>query len=262
MGAKHIKHEFDLTCSHTAILRVFRENNLSTRKRRRRHKRRNDLRAIKATWPAFRQIDIDTKYLTDLPHYWPQAQALGLPKYQYTARDVTTGWMALGFANQNTATAACCFADRIGRFLSASGIDLTKTTFQSDNGPEFKGCFRADRKRDGLEKTVADLGSRLRFIPPGAWSYNADVETAHSIIEPEFYDIENFENRWDFYQRVWAYQTWFNAARKNGSKGYKSPWDILNEKLDKPSLGLLTLPPVMTDLLISDGCAKILGHTQ
>lgn len=252
MGAKHLRYEFDLPCSHIAILRVFRDNGLSTRKKPRRHRKRADLRAIKAKWPAFQQIIIDTKHLTDLPHYWPQAQTLGLPKYQYTARDVSTGWLALGFANENTSAAACCFADRVGRYLADGGIDLTKTIWQSDNGPEFKGCFRYDRSRDGLEKVIADLGSKHRFIPPGAWSYNADVETVHDLIETEFYNLENFESRWDFYQRAWAYQVYFNTARKNGSKGYKTPWDILKEKLPNPSRALLTHPPVMTDILLPD----------
>jgi len=252
MGAKHLKAEFDLPCSHIAILRVFREYGLQTRKRATRPRKRQDLRAIKAAWPAFSRIVIDTKYLTDLPHYWPQAQALGLPKYQYTARDPSTGWMALGFAQENTSVAACAFAERLGRDLIACGIDLTKTVWQSDNGPEFKGCYRYDRTRDGLEKVIEGLGSRHRFIPPGAWSYNADVETVHGIIEPEFYDLENFEGPWDFFQRAWAYQLYFNAARKNGSRGYKTPWDILTQKLKKPPRCLLTMPPVMTDLLISD----------
>ena len=252
MGAKRLKAEFDLPCSHIAILRVFREQGLQTRKRATRPRKRKDPRAIKAAWPAFSQIVIDTKYLTDLPHYWPQAQALGLPKYQYTVRDPSTGWMALGFARENTSVAACAFAERVGRHLTECGVDLSQTVWQSDNGAEFKGCYRYDRTRDGLEKVIGDLGSRHRFIPPGAWSYNADVETVHGIIEPEFYDLENFQSPWDFFQRVWAYPLYFNAARKNGSRGYKTPWDLLTQKLNKPHRGLLTMPPVMTDLLISD----------
>ena len=252
MGAKHLKHEFDLPCSHVAILRVYRQHGLSTRTRPRRHHKRKDLRDIKAKWAAFQQVVIDTKHLNDLPHYWPQAMALGLPKYQHTVRDVTTGWMALGFTNENTAASACCFVERVGRHLTNCGIDLTQTVWQSDNGSEFKGCFRYDRTRDGLEKVIADLGSRHRFIPPGAWSYNADVETVHALIEPEFYDLEHFESRWDFFQRAWAYQIYFNAARKNGSKGYKTPWDILKDKLDKPNQALLTMPPVMSDILLPD----------
>jgi transposase len=252
MGAKHLKGEFDLPCSHVAILRVFRTHGLGTRKTPRRHRKRKDLRAIKAAWPAFAQIDIDTKHLDDLPHYWPQAQALGLPKYQYTARDVSTGWMALGYANQNTATAACCFARQVGRALREAGIDLSKTVWQSDNGSEFQGCYRQDRSRDGLEKVIADLNSQHQFIPPGRWSYNADVETVHALIETEFYDLEHFDSPWDFYQRAWGYLVYFNTARKTGSRGYKSPWDILKEKIDTPHKTLLTLPPIMTDLLIPD----------
>ena len=45
---------------------------------------------------------------------------------------------------------------------------------------------------------------------------------------------------------------YFNAARKNRSRGYKTPWDILTQKLNKPNRGLLTMPPVMTDVRLPD----------
>jgi len=36
----------------------------------------------------------------DIPHYRPQMKTLGLPKYQFTAREVCSGLMYLGFANE------------------------------------------------------------------------------------------------------------------------------------------------------------------
>ena len=141
-GAKHLKYEFDLPCAHVAVLRGYRQHGLSTRNRPRRHHKRKDLRDLKATWAAFQQVVIDTRPLNDLPHYRPPAVTLGLPKYQHTARDAATGWMALGFTHENTSTAACCFVDRLGRHLIDCGIDLSQTVWQSDNGSEFKGCCR------------------------------------------------------------------------------------------------------------------------
>src|SRR5580700_5694561 len=52
------------------------------------YQRKQDLAHIKATWRVFQQISADTKYLDDIPRYWPQAQALDLPAIQYSARDV------------------------------------------------------------------------------------------------------------------------------------------------------------------------------
>ena len=93
---------------------------------------------------------VDTKDLKDIPHYWPQMEALKLPRYQFTAREVRSGLMFLGFSNEKSATSACLFARLLCEHLRNCGLDLKKTKFQTDNGSEFIGCFRQDRTRDGF----------------------------------------------------------------------------------------------------------------
>ena len=78
-GAKRLKREHNLSCSHEAIRRILHEHGL-IKKRRRKHKRKKDLSKIKAKWPLFGQITVDTKDLKDIPHYWPQMKTLKLPK--------------------------------------------------------------------------------------------------------------------------------------------------------------------------------------
>ena len=250
-GAKRLKREHNLSCSHEAIRRILNEHGL-IKKRRKRHKRKRDLSKIKAKWPLFSQLTVDTKDLKDIPHYWPQMKNLSLPKYQFTAREVRSGIMFLGFANQCTAYNACLFAQILCGHLKRCGVDMKKVKFQTDNGKEFIGCFRQDRTRDGFEKVVEGFGSRHKRIPVRAWSYNSDVETVHSTIEDEFYDIENFESIKDFHQRTASYQAWYNLIRPNSNKDDKCPWQIIKKVRPKMNLEIARLPPVMLDWLGPD----------
>jgi len=119
-GSKRLKREHNLSCSHEAVRRVLRDYGLIV-KRRKKHKRKRDLSEIKKRWVLFGQITADTKELKDIPHYWPQMKMLKLPKYQFTAREVRSGLMFLGFANQCTAYNACLFAQILCGHLKSWG---------------------------------------------------------------------------------------------------------------------------------------------
>jgi len=251
MGAKRLKYMHNLACSHQAIGRILREHDL-VRKKRKKHKRKKDLSKIKRSWKLFGQITVDTKDLKDIPHYWPQMKNLKLPKYQFTAREVRSGLMFLGFANQCTAYNACLFAQILCGHLRSFGIDMEKLKFQTDNGKEFIGCFRQDKTRDGFEKVIEGFGSTHKRIPVRAWSYNSDVETVHGTIQEEFYDLENFEGIKDFHHRVASYQAWYNLVRPNMNKDDKSPWQIIKDNNPKMDIELARLPPLMLDWLGPD----------
>jgi len=251
MGAERLKRMHSLPCSHSAIGRILRDHDL-IKPRRKKHKRKKDLSKVKKQWALFGQITADTKDLKDMPHYWPQMRSMRLPKYQFTAREIRSGLMFLGFANEKSATNACLFAQILCGHLKRCGVDMEKLKFQTDNGSEFIGCFRQDGTRDGFEATVAGFGSRHKRIPVRAWSYNSDVETVHRTIEDEFYDLENFEGIKDFHQRVASYQAWYNIVRVNSNKDYKSPWQIIRELNPKMDIELVRLPPLMLDWLGPD----------
>ena len=89
-GAARMKRDFRLSLSEKALLRIWRDEGLS-KKKRRKHKTKQCLREVKRAWRLFEQTCVDTKDLCDIPELWAQAQALGLPRYQYTAREVTSG---------------------------------------------------------------------------------------------------------------------------------------------------------------------------
>ena len=254
-GSKRLKREHDLPCSHEAVRRILNEHGL-TRKHVKKHKRKASLREVKKHWKLFGQISVDTKDLKDIPHYWPQMKAFKLPKYQFTAREVRSGLMFLGFANEKSASNACLFAQILCEHLRKCSVNMRHLKFQTDNGSEFIGCFRLDKTRDGFGATVAGFKAVHKRIPPRAWSYNSDVETVHSTIESEFYDLEYFESIKDFHQRVASYQAWYNLLRENSNKDYKSPLQIIKEVDPNINPAVAKLPALMLDWLGPDYITK------
>jgi hypothetical protein len=124
-----------------AMQRIWREHGL-LQPRKKKYQRKQDLAHIKAQWALFQQISADTKDLDDIPHYWPQAQQLGLPAIQYTAREVRSGLLFWAFAQKRSASASAVFAARIQQqLLDRCGISLRDLVWQTDNGGEFKGDF-------------------------------------------------------------------------------------------------------------------------
>jgi transposase-like protein len=251
MGAKRLKFMHDLTPSHEAIRRILKEHGLS-RRRVRKHKRKASLREVKKHWKLFGQFSVDTKDLKDIPHYWPQMKTLRLPRYQFTAREVRSGLMFLGYANEQTAVNACLFIRIILEHLRDCDIRIEGMKFQSDNGHEFIGCKRMNGSRDGFGPAVEAFGAIHKRIPIKAWSYNSDVETVHSTIESEFFDLENFSGLPDFHQRIASYQAWYNILRPNMNKDYQSPWQIIRSLRPQTNPQLVRLPPLILDWLSPD----------
>jgi transposase len=88
-GARRMVQEFDLGCGKGAALRILKEHGLLNCRRKKRC-RRNDLKDEKAKWRVGEVSCVDTKDLTDIPAYWTQMKALGLPQRQYSYREVRT----------------------------------------------------------------------------------------------------------------------------------------------------------------------------
>jgi transposase len=247
-GAERLKREFELPCGISAINRILRQHGL-TRPPRRRHQRKNDLRAIKAAYQPFTRFQMDVKFLTDIPHYWPQMQQRGLPKFQYTIRELSCGAQFLAYADEVSVTYSELAARRLLVHLQQHGIDPATVVIQSDNGTEFDGTARHKRDR-GFVHTIETLfGAAHRYIPPGCSNANADVESIHSTIEPELYDIERFADLNEFLTKAATCQLWYNTARKNRSRGWKSPLDLLEEKAPMLDVRLLLLHPVLLNRL-------------
>lgn len=229
MGPQRLKRDFRLSPGLGAIARILRQNGL-TRKRKKKYEKKRDMRAIKARYKPFEENQVDVKYLNDIPHYVAQMMRdAGLPKFQYTWREVKTGATFLGFSDELSQDKACCFAAAVAAHLKRVGFGLRDfATIQTDNGSEFSGSDRRlDRDRGFTFVVEKRVGASQRFIPPGKKNHQADVETLHHWIEEEFFNLENFADRNDFFSRISAWQLWWNTTRRNGYRGDRTPDDIL-----------------------------------
>jgi hypothetical protein len=56
---------------------------------------------------------MDVKFLTDIPHYWPQMQRLRLPKSQDSIRELSCGAQTLAYADEVSVTYAEWAARRL-----------------------------------------------------------------------------------------------------------------------------------------------------
>ena len=242
-SAVRLKLEFTLPHSVKAIRRVCRDHGLNRPWRRKKPQTKRLLRDVKKHWNLFQQIDVDTKNLCDIPEYWLKLKHLGLPQYQYTARDVTTGLLFLGYSNELSLSYATVFAERIMQHLLTCGHDLTGATWQSDNGSEFIGSWQAKNDSAFTQAIQRLPGQVHRTIPPGQHRFQADVETVHNLMEQEFYEIEHFTDRANFLAKANHYQWFFNIARKNSAKENQTPWELtqIKQPSANPLLPLLSV---------------------
>ena len=256
-GARRLIREFDLPLSHRALERIWRAHGLLQR-RRRKYQKKQDLAAVKATWRLFQPISADTKDLDDLPYYWPQAQLHRLPLIQYTAREVRSGVLFLAFAQRRSAGASAVFADRIQQHLGRCGVSLRHLVWQTDNGSEFIGGHDDLGQPTGFP---AALGKSQHVrIPPGAHTYQSDVETVHRLIEDEFFDLESFSSRSEFLAQATTYQLYFNLVRPNSHKQYQTPGQIVPPLAPRSPLDLCLLRPLFLDYLLNPSRGYDLGR--
>ena len=246
IGAKQIKILENVPVSSKTICKIWRENNVSSRQRRKKHVTKNNLRHIKKEFNLFQHTCEDTKYLNDIPEYWPYMMKLGLPRVQYTYREVTSGIMYLGYADELSLTYATLFSDYIQHNLKRLGMDLSNTTRQTDNGSgsEYIGSWNAKEPSSFTLSVESIPGQKHSTIPPAHHRWQADVETVHDLIEREFYEIETFSDNPDFFNKAFSYQLFFNMVRPNTYKEDKSPWQLAQEKIHDIKKEVLMIPPV------------------
>ncbi len=255
-GAQRLKRDYELPISEKAIRKIYREENLLKRKRRKHHTKQ-DLRAVKARWRLFEQICIDTKDLNDIPEFWTPGRLLQLPVVQYTARDVVSGLQFIAYAQERSLICATLFVTILLKHLQHCGVTFDNSRIQTDNGSEFIGAWNAANDSSFTRAVQAVRGLTHVTIPPAAHTWQADVETVHGLIEDEFYMVETFVSRSDFLAKAAAYTLWFNVARTNSYKNHKTPWQIIVERNPKTNPAVVTLPPVFLDHLWQKNLASI-----
>ena len=259
-GARRLVDMFELPVGKGAAHRILRDEKL-IRPRPRKHQRKADLRAIKAAQPPLLRLQMDTKYLNDIPHYFPQMQQPGMPRFQYTIRCEALGALFLTYSCELSKTYATLTLQRVLAHLAAHGLDLTQLVVRTDLGTEFDGDT-VHYRDDGFHGALTAVGATHRFNPPAHPNANADVESSHATIEPEFFDLESFRDPAHFLAAATTYQHFFNFARKNRSRGNFTPADLLAKRAPHLSPKILLLPPILLDAHVGQdlsGAPGILG---
>lgn len=249
-GARRLKDRYKVNGSYSAIHRVIRQNGFIKPKRKRWRKRK-DLSELKKKMKFFENSQIDTKDLSDIYQYWPLMRRLGLPRYEYTLRELSTGASFYAYANENNSTYARLFAKYVIEHLKSYGIETARIVWQTDNGSEFIGSVRKKINRiSAFEKELKINEIEHGRIPPRCSYLQGDVETFHNLIEEELYEIETYGNPLEFLGKTYAYQLYFNYIRTNRYRENKAPVQILRERFPEVNDGVLNLPPIRLESLL------------
>ena len=250
MGAVQVKRVEELERSAVTIRKIWREAGVSRRRRRKKYKTKQNLREVKKKYELYKKACEDTKDLDDIPEYYIQMKKNKLPVVQYTHREVSTGIQFLAFADERSLTHATIFARYINKHLKKYDLLPDEAIRQTDNGSEYIGSWNAKEDSSYTKEINRIEGQRHSTIFPGAKTCQSDVETVHNIIEQDFYEIEKFANRGDFFDKVHTYQTFFNFERPNTYKENKTPWELAKEKNPRLKKEALMLPPIDLDAVV------------
>lgn len=242
-NAAMLKREYNIPYSEKTIRRVLHENELM-KKRKRKYQRARDLRDLKKQYEAFEKIQIDVKYLNDIPEFFREYKQYKLPKFQFTARCIRTGALFFAYGRELTVTNAVIFVTYLMKHLIKYGISVR--VIQTDNGTEFIQNWQMKEKSE-FTRRVEKFGVKHRQIPPGAKTWQSDVESSHRLIEDEFYAHVSFDSITDFFNKAAIYQKNFNFIRENKYKYNMSPKMILEAISSNTKISSLKLEPIILD---------------
>jgi hypothetical protein len=215
------------------------------------YQKKKDMSELRKSIAAFEKIQIDIKYLTDIPNFFKQMVLHGLPKYQLTARDYKTGFTIIGYASTKDSTSVGIFLTYVLSVLLAAGVDFKQISFQSDNGTEFRSSSSKGRQTL-YEEILTNLQIKYKFIPVRSPTFNSDVESLHGRIEKEFYDIEKITCLKNLLLKSWFYMIWYNKLRKNRNKDNLPPAVILEKYNIKNIDYLVSTKPIFVDDYMKD----------
>jgi len=245
-GPIRLKEDFDLPVSTGAIYRILKQNG-RVQKNKRKHVRKHDLRMIKMRMRTFQKIQVDVKDLSDIPKYCCFKRVYGLPRYQYTARDVKSGMLYIAYARANNCVNAANFLTLLAEHLKTHGINLSSVTIQTDNGSEFVGNWR--NRKASLFTYMTEKVFRMQHvrIPPRRCTYNSDVESSHWRIERDFYDLEEPRGEDALSIKAFTYLLYFNLLRKNKAKLNKTSFEITRDDYPEIKNTIVAFNPVVLE---------------
>lgn len=242
-GANRLKMQFGFRASNNAINRILHDGNKidgSVKK----EQKKEDLWHIKKFFKTLEtKCQIDAKCLTDIPNYYVQQKLFGLPKWQFSFRDVKSGAVFISYMDSENGLDACTFVVYVFEHLSSYGIRPKEITIQTD-GASYVMNLKSLKKTIFQALVENIYGSKLKIKVKGG-TKQSDVESFHGLIEKEFYSRKIFKSKLDFLSEAYKYIHNFNFVRLNSHKEWKAPVYYLNQ--DRPEVlpDVLDLPPLI-----------------
>jgi hypothetical protein len=149
---------------------------------------------MKKKLAELQMIEIDVKDLQDIEKYWREMRKLRLPRYQFTVPLVRTGGGWISFGETKDGTNAAIFASSLLSCFEYYGMDLSCVTIQTDDGSLFIGSVQKKKGKSAFVKTLESFEVKHVRIPPGACTWQSNIEAFHKMIEGEFYDGEDYKD--------------------------------------------------------------------
>lgn len=165
----------------------------------------------------FEKIQVDVKYLTDIPSLKPYFKDNCLAKYEFTFRDVSTGLAFVAYGSEKSVTNNhIFFKNVIFPFLkSIKGLDLKTISFQTDNGSENtnrkrRGPVYQEMKKSVVTEFIEEYFKDHKTIIPGHCTAQSDVESFHNVIERECLAWEEITDNKTLLYFTDIFLKWFN----------------------------------------------------
>ena len=109
---------------------------------------------------------------------------------------------------------------------------------------------------------LAAVAAHHRYIPVGKKNHQADVESFHERIETEFFDLETFRARPDFFAKASAYVLWRSTVRLITTKAHRSPDQIFLTQRPDRDPGVWFLPALDLDRLLAKRASGAFGQQR
>ena len=223
LSPQRMRMEFGVQSDIKTIYKVLHQNNLMPSRRVKKRQQQRDLRAWKAKhFKPLQYWQVDTKDCSDIPYYLARIRKHNFPRYLFQARDVRTGVLLSSWAREQTVTNASIFIDQLLSHLQRCGVKTGSVTIQTDNGSEF---ISPNSLKESVftQKVKSYTASHVR-IPPGAKTWQSEVERANGLIEYELLAYEKWDTFSELKAKTTAWAYYFNRIRKNTYHQNRSPY--------------------------------------
>lgn len=214
LSPERMQNEFGVHADIKTIYKVITQYGLMNKRPKKKRQKQRDLRKWKEdNFSPLGHWQVDTKDCSDIPYYVERIRKYNFPRYLFQARDVRTGLLFSSWATEQTVTNGAQFVNQLLSHLQSCGVKTESVTIQTDNGSEF--IPPNSLKESTFTLKVHSYNATHVRIPPGAKTWQSEVERANGLIEYELLAYEKWDTKEELNAKTTAWEYYFNRIRKN-----------------------------------------------